>query len=466
MVSRAARVWLPGLVLVGVVVAMVRLAARPLGNTDTYFHLRFGHEFLHGWSLRDPGSVSSFATREWLPTQWLPQVLMAWGEDQGGLATVAWLSGLQLVILVLVVTWVCRHRADLVVVALVVPVTLAACWPALSMRPQVLSYAFMALAVHAWWRAAETGARPWLLVPLTWFWAMWHGMWPFALVVGVVGVLAYVVHRRPGRGEVLRQVGVLGGCAAAAALTPVGPGLYPAVLTVAGRARFFGEWGPPDFTSANGAAVVLLGVPSLLVWLRRGTDWPSALFLGLGLGLALYSNRTLPLAAVTLAPLAAAALQQLLPTASSFPTRRELGTGAAVGVMGLVVLALVTPHTANRPAGALVATGPEAALDDLPPGTAVLDDWGDGGYVMWAHPQLDLVMHGYGDTFTTEELQRNSDILDLERGWQDLVRSTGAEVAFLPTDQPLAAALEDAGWRVVEEDEGVELLTAPDDWDD
>jgi hypothetical protein len=465
MVSRAARVWLPGLVLVGVVVAMVRLAARPLGNTDTYFHLRFGHEFLHGWSLRDPGSVSSFASREWLPTQWLPQVLMAWGEDQGGLAAVAWLSGLQLVTLALVVMWVCRRRADLVVVALVVPVTLAACWPALSMRPQVLSYAFMALAVHAWWRAAETGARPWLLVPLSWFWAMWHGMWPFALVVGLVGVLACVAHRRPGRGEVLRQVGVLGGCAAAAALTPVGPGLYPAVLTVAGRARFFGEWGPPDFTSANGVAVVLLGVPGLLVWLRRGTDWPSALFLGLGLGLALYSNRTLPLAAVTLAPVAAAALQQLLPTASVLPSRRELGTGAAMGVLGLAVLALVTPHTADRPAGELLAKEPEAALDDLPAGTAVLNDWGDGGYVMWAHPQLDLVMHGYGDTFTTAELQRNSDILDLERGWQDLVRSTGAEVAFLRTDQPLTAALEDAGWRVVEEGEGVELLTAPADWD-
>jgi len=74
-------------------------------------------------------------------------------------------------------------------------------------------------------------------------------------------------------------------------------------------------------------------------------------------------------------------------------------------------------------------------------------------------------MHGYGDTFTTEELERNVDILDLERGWQDLVRGTGAQVAFLRTDHPLTAALEDAGWIVEETSEEVELLSAPAGWD-
>ena len=113
-----------------------------------------------------------------------------------------------------------------------------------------------------------------------------------------------------------------------------------------------------------------------------------------------------------------------------------------------------------------IQVGLDAELGALPPGTVVLNDWGDGGYVMWAHPQLHLVMHGYGDTFTTEELARNVEILDLERGWQDLVRDTGAEVAFLRTDHPLTAALEDAGWRVERTSEDVELLTAPTDWDE
>jgi hypothetical protein len=212
-----------------------------------------------------------------------------------------------------------------VVVAVVTAVTLWACWPALSMRPQVLSYAFTALAVHAWWQAARTGSRPWLLVPLTWFWAMWHGMWPFAVVVGVVGVLAAALHRGLRARELRAQVAVLAACAAAGALTPVGPALYDAVLTVAGRGRFFAEWGAPDFTSPDGAALALLAAPALLVLLHRGADWPITLFLGLGLALALYSHRTMPLAAVTLAPVTAAALQSLVPRAPSSPGRPEPG---------------------------------------------------------------------------------------------------------------------------------------------
>src|SRR4051812_25310640 len=65
-----ARWWAGCAVLAVVAGALVVLAAQRLQNTDTYFHLRFGHEFLTGgWSLRDPGSVSTLATAHWVPTQ-------------------------------------------------------------------------------------------------------------------------------------------------------------------------------------------------------------------------------------------------------------------------------------------------------------------------------------------------------------------------------------------------------------
>src|ERR1700744_5113425 len=87
---RRARAAFPWLVGIGVLVSLVVNTASPLTNTDTYFHLRFGHEFLHGWSLRHPGSVSTFATSDWVPTQWLSEVVMARTEDWFGLAGVAW----------------------------------------------------------------------------------------------------------------------------------------------------------------------------------------------------------------------------------------------------------------------------------------------------------------------------------------------------------------------------------------
>ncbi len=124
---------------------IVVLAALPLSNEDTYFHLRFGAEFLHGhWSLWDPGSVSTFATQSWLPTQWLPEVVMAQVYDWFGLAGVAWLSGLQQVLLVVTLYLMARRFAEPVVVAALLVPTVAACSIGLYARPQVLSYVFVA----------------------------------------------------------------------------------------------------------------------------------------------------------------------------------------------------------------------------------------------------------------------------------------------------------------------------------
>src|SRR4051794_38575352 len=64
-------------ILVATFVSLAWHASRPMTNNDTYFHLRFGEEFLDGvWSLRHPGSPTSFGTNDWVPTQWLPQVAM------------------------------------------------------------------------------------------------------------------------------------------------------------------------------------------------------------------------------------------------------------------------------------------------------------------------------------------------------------------------------------------------------
>ena len=170
---------MPFVLLGGVLVTLVRLATVPLHNFDTYFHLRFGHEFLDGgWSLREPGSVSSFATADWVPTQWLPQVVMARTEDWFGLAGVAWLSGLQFLALALTFYVVARRWADPIVASPLVLVALLASGSGMSMRPQVISYILVAVTTAAWLHAHRTRRTPWWLVPLTWVWAMCHGMWP------------------------------------------------------------------------------------------------------------------------------------------------------------------------------------------------------------------------------------------------------------------------------------------------
>ncbi len=60
--------WTPYALPGGLLLVIVRWVIAPVSNPDTFFHLRFGHEFLDGWSLRDPGHVSTLGQRDWVPT--------------------------------------------------------------------------------------------------------------------------------------------------------------------------------------------------------------------------------------------------------------------------------------------------------------------------------------------------------------------------------------------------------------
>jgi len=451
-------------VLVGVAAVLLGKAAMPLHNLDTYFHLRFGHEFLTGaWSLRHPGSVSTHATQDWLPTQWLPEVVMAQTEEWWGLAGVAWLSGLLFLSLAGALYAACRRQAEPVVAALVVALALEACTRGLSMRPQVISYVLVVVTTAAWLRARETGRPPWWLVPVAWVWTTCHGMWPVGLVIGFVAVAGLALDRAHPRPVLLRMLAVPALSVVASLLTPVGPGLFGAVLRVSSRARYFYEWGPPHFTQPHAVALLVLLALAVVPRVRRGPlAWSDVLLLGLAALWAVYSSRTLPVAACLAAPLAAAALQ---PALGSRPPvlRRERLVLVAGSVLALVALAVVVPHTADRPRE--TASWLDGALGGLPEGTAVVDDIGFGGYLMWRFPQLDLVMHGYGDTFTDAELERNADLSEVRGGWVEALKDTGAEYAVLPPGSPLAYNLRELeGWTVVENGDDLELLEAPPGW--
>ena len=284
----------------GIVVRLVQLASQPLDNLDTYFHLRFGHEFLSGaWSVRDPGSVTSLATADWVPTQWLTEVVMAQTEDWFGLAGVAWLSGLLFVSLALVVYWACRRQSEPAVAALLVALTLIACTSGMSMRPQLISYLLVVVTTAAWQRARDTGRAPWVLVAVTWVWTMCHGMWPVGIVIGVVAVVGLALDRGLPPRTLARMAAVPLLSAAASLVSPVGPGLFPAVLRVGSRAKYFYEWDPPDYTKPWVATLAVILALVVVPRLRRAerVPWFDVLLLGLAVLCAVYSMRTVPVAA-------------------------------------------------------------------------------------------------------------------------------------------------------------------------
>ena len=364
---------LPHVVMAAVYFALVLLAAVPLSNFDTYFHLRFGHEFLSGaWSLRDPGSVSSFATADWVPTQWLPQLVMAQFEEWFGLSGVAWLSGLLFLSLALTTYWACRRQAEPLVAVLLVVLTLVACTPGMSMRPQQISYILVLVTTAAWLRARETGRAPWFLVPVTWAWTMCHGMWPIGIVIGVVAVVGLALDRGRSRSTLGRMAAVPVLSALVSLLTPVGPGLFPAVLEVSSRSQYFYEWGPPDFSRYYCVVLLALLALATVPRVRRGkVPWFDLALVGLAVLWAVYSLRTVPVAACMAAPLAAAALQPGLGVRPSV-ARPERAFVVGGYLAALAALTLVVPQTAAEPRD--YPAWADSALGDLPDGTKILAD--------------------------------------------------------------------------------------------
>jgi len=437
--------------------ALVRVAAVPLNNKDTYFHLRFGHEFLTGWSPWSPGTITTVGTKPWVPTQWLSEVVMAAAERWGGLSAVAWLFGTTLVGFALTLYVVCRTRVTAGLAASLTVGCMVACVYGLSARPQLLSYLFMAVVVHAWLRTADDGRKRWWLVPLTWLWAMCHGMWPLAIVLGVGVACALGLERR--------SVRVAAGFATvplasfvAAGLTPVGPRLYGAVLVVAGRGQFFTEWAAPDFTKpipALGAALVGLTV---LLAVRGGPlRWSSAVVLGFAGAALIWSNRTVPIAAVVATVLTAELLARVRPVLAG---RGERGVVALGAVGASFALALAVPHTSDEPEPqpAWLAT----ELQALPAGSRVLGDDLTDGQLVWQYPRLDILYFGYGDLYSTAELDAKDDLFKLEPGWERTVARLDPHVALMMPDLPLTYALEHTlQWRVVHRSDDVVMLVPP-----
>jgi hypothetical protein len=453
-----------GGLFVAVLLAIVEGLAQPLSNTDTYFHLRFGEEFRTGsWSLWHPGSVSTFATQSWLPTQWLPEVVMAQFEHWAGLAGVAWLAGTWVIGLVAALYLLARRRAEPLFAVLALMPTLAAMSLGLSARPQVLSYVLTAVTLAAWLGTRVDGRPRWWLIPLTWLWAMLHGMWPIGIGLGVVVLVGLALDRAMGRRDLAKAALVPVGSAVAAALTPLGPALYGAVVGVGDRAQFFTEWQRPDYSQAPGVMVLYLCLAATVVLFLRGSrrSWTDILLLVTAAACSISSYRTVPIGAILLLPLMAGAVQDLSRhREASRPRRTEVGLVLGGCLAAMAALALAVPHAADEPMAEPSWLDP--AVSPLPAGTKVVSDAAFGSYLMWRYPELDPLMHGYGDTFTIAELTRNRDIIEVRPGWREELAGTGCTLALLDPTTPLADALEHDGWTVTHHSSSLEMLISPD----
>ncbi len=457
--------WTPLLLLSALFVGLAKMASGPIKDPDAWWHLRVGHQFWSGdWSLRDTGPLSSFATEEWTPRDWIPQLLASRIEDRFGLPGVAWLYGVALLVFLFTAYVTCRRGADPLPATIAVLLTVLAGIGSLTQRPQLASFILLFVVVSAWLATSRDLKPRWWIVPLTWVWAGSHGMWYCGVAIGIVTVVGMVLDRSVGLKAAAKLAAIPTLSIAAAALTVVGPQLLLTLFDTTGMWQFVQEWGSPSFRDPSPAIALMMIFVIVATWARRGhaVPWVQISFLVVAVAWILLSKRTVVLGAIVLAPLVAEVVQGWTLRVGRQPLAKfEIGFLAVVTSACLAGLALAVPNSAALPGDVPNALNEE--LDALPNDASIINAYELGGWLHWRHPELQTVIDGFTDGYTTSDLADYLAASDVEAGWEGYVAETGADLALLKVDAPLAIALVDRlHWISVADDGDFVLLTSPD----
>ncbi|EWT07660.1 hypothetical protein N864_03345 [Intrasporangium chromatireducens Q5-1] len=438
---------------------LVRMTG-PVVDPDTFWHISTGDYVLAHGNFVGPDPFGASATKPWVLNQWLPEVLMSWADRLGGLGAVVWLYDLVLILLVGAIWVSCRRRGSSLVAVVITALALCATIGSLSPRPQVLTFLFMALTVDAWLRTADDRRARWWLVPLNWLWACSHGMWFLGPGVALLVILGMALERPRSATRLVRLLLIPIGSLAAAALTPAGWAILVSPFQVNEVTGYIQEWQPvetsyPPFI----AALVLVCLVVLSAGRTRvGRRWTTVLLALAATFLMFRYGRTIAVAGAMLAPLASVALQELTGMSREPVNRRE--RLALFAVPGVLVLAM----TLMVPALRLPGTGPNALdpqLAALPSGTIVCNDWADGGWLIYKHPNVRVTIDPRAEIYSTDHIEGYGKLLQGQPGWQQYVDETGCRYALFGKDSAAVEVLRLSKWQRVAAGDDYLLLRAP-----
>lgn len=444
---------------------VLRLKLTPVDDPDAFWHVLSGQNVwrTHDVVVTDP--FGRFSTNTWVQIDWLSDLVMAGAHHVAGLAGLAWVYATLGIALAALLYVACRQLAGPLIAGVAAALGWAGTFASQGFRPQTVSFVLLVVTLIAWRRVQQGSPRtPWWLVALSWVWACSHGLWFLGPLVGLAVVAGLALDRSRGRRDLLRLLLVPVGSIVVAALTPIGPRLLTAPLTVNAYAGLVSEWRPPDVHEPYVAATVLLLAVVALGWARstRRASWSDVLLWGMALGWALLYARTVAVGAVIATPLAAQSLAGLLPVPDDPAGRRLERTLLPLSALAAVlVAAVIAPSVAGAAGG--MPTGLASAIGRLPADTVVLNDDVAGGWLLLNHPQLRPVIDTRTYLFDVPYIESYTAARGLRPGWPGFVTRTGARAAVLRVADPMVSALTgQLGWTVAASAGGWSLVVAPE----
>ena len=199
------------------------------------------------------------ADEPYSPTQWLSEAAMSVVHELTGVAGIHLLRALAVVALLAFLQLTAAVYTTPVRAAGVALPAMAATAAQWGERPQLAGLVLLAVTTWLWSRARRDAAVPWLVIPLTWVWAMLHGSWVIGCATGALFVVAMLLENPRRERAWARLAGVVVASVSVAGLTPLGPSLLlePLVVGAAARGRV-NEWAAPGLTNPLVLVVVLM----------------------------------------------------------------------------------------------------------------------------------------------------------------------------------------------------------------
>ena len=449
--------------LVSIVAVFASLGLRPLGDPDLGWHLRTAQLLLdHGFVTSDPWSQAS--TQPWVLHEWGGELVMYGAYQLGGFRGLILLLTALMALLGWLLLRACLREGRPAACAVVLVLAFVSLWPKATERPQMISFCILAAVLPALRRAVREGRPPWWLIPVTWFWANVHAMWPTALALYAALVLGLALDsgiRSWPRYSRFVFIGVLSG--AVALLTPNGVRILR--IFHVGGAEFIGEFGPPSILRLPNLTAAALAVIIVVAWARRQGQVPArdiTFFVAAALIGSSY-NRTVAVSVIALAPLAAAALTSLMPgaglqRATRAAPRDRVAVAVLVGVFvvsAIVRVQGVPPLDTDHPYDAT------RALDALPGRAHVLNEYTYGGWMLWAARDTSPGIDGRSEVYGLPYVQRYLGALRMSPGWRSWIERSDFDAAWLRKTTPLVYGLKSQGWRVTHRSDDSLILVPP-----
>jgi hypothetical protein len=451
--------------LIGALIVLVGALALCLDrfhNGDFYLSLMSGRFVAqHGFATHDPFSTISQGGT-WLNQQWLSELAFFRVSEAFGPTGLTVLYALLITAPLALLLWLCRRKGWPMLVAVATfyfPGVLAVIHPRAAGFTVLIFTLLVALLVALWGRGgAKSGQRqawwaPLAILALFALWANLHGGFIAGfLLLGLATVGLAIDHWRGIPGSVpLSRVAVLGLVAVLAAAivtvaTPLGSAIWDYLLSFQNQAISLAstEW---QSAFSSPLAVVYLSLAACFAaWMWVRSPQPrraTTLLVTAGfLVFAGYSGRNI----ICIGPILALQVAWTAPNRAPTPLRGPVALfGAAAAAAALVWAVVLGPARDDPTLGFPVA---DYAIAHPPKHGRIVTYAGVGSYINWRSPNTPVVLNGWLEQYTPQELLDNYRVLragtaaDLPGALRRI--DAGAVIAHLPS---AIQRLEAAGFR-------------------